>query len=444
MMHRTQLTFVAFAAAMLASATAGAQMTTYTVKAPPTSPSDEISLTGPGNTTPASTNATLIASGLMGGMYFGGFTKTTALSKQATVTSQCPGYSTAGNNWPGGCDIYGISRAVNASFGQNWGAANYEGSSTGQNAAVNKQIDAMVYYKSPVLVPLHGSTDHFATIFEIRADRSNSTYTVEYVKYFDGGTPGPDPMDPWSDAKGNGYHDGVKKVSGAIWKLEYYLLLASPPGCNPYCGKYVLAYDPPKGSLLSENKSQVNFAHYPSVLFDDEEMDGLLAEERVWDALYSADVPDDPMMWRRIMSAHVGAASPVYAEDMDGNPMDYYLVPFLSEERGEVAAMVRLSMADGSFEAIWVPTRPVPFMGVTPQEAAFAAQDVLARDEQLVGGTLTWNPRRSLGGSDMVPYYQFYIVSDDGEVRGSIGVAWFDGQVRGIDHTPPRRASVER
>ena len=432
-------------AVMMMSMDALAQMTTYKSVHYPTALTDEIVLTGSGNTTPANTNTTSVASGLMGALYFSSsLTKSAVLAKESVVRSNCPGYSNSGNTWPGACDIKGLSSALNSAFGQAWVPVSYNGDVTGQNTAINKQVDSLKGgLRTPVIVPIYGSTDHMVTVWEIRADTSTSPYSVQYVKYFDGGTPGPNAMDPWTDAKGNTYYDGVRQVAGAQWKTEFYILLSAPPGCNPYCGKYVLSYDPPPGNGLPDNAARVHMARFPSVLAEGEEMDPLIAEERVWDALYLAGIPNDPMLWQAIEHSFAGAAYPVYGEDLDGQPMDYYVVPLVRGRGGAVVAMVRLSMADGSLEAIWVPTRPIRFLGVTPQEASYFAHGILASDEQLVGGELTWQPNRNLDGSDMMPHYQYYIVANDGEFRGEVGVSLVDGRIRGLDQSLAISTAIE-
>lgn len=397
---------------------------------------------------PADSPWPLVAAAMMGAKFYN--PNVSVVGQEQALYVSCVSNSNAGNTWPGGCDLKGIANALAAKFpSQVW---TYEAFPKGsdpqaaQKMAINRMIDGLSVYKSPALVPLYGKTDHWATVFEVKADKATTPYTLNSVKFFDSGSAGPNSSEPFTDSDSNFYGDGVWVLGGNAWKNTYYLLLFAPPGCAPYCDTYALSIEPPIGTKRREAapRSELTFGRFPGVLLhDDEPMDALIAEERVWDALYVAEIFNDNAIGNAIASGRAGTAVPVYAENLDGEAMDYFLVPIL-DAQDELLAMVRLSMEDGAFEEIWIPTKPLPFLGVTPQEAEYFARQVISDDEMLIGGGLTWSARRSLGGSELLPYYEFQVLATSGESRGRIGVSHASGVVTGLDRSVARSARVTR
>jgi hypothetical protein len=383
---------------------------------------------------------TAIAAGKMGVRFYSGVS---VAGTDAGLLSACQAHTPAGSTWPEGCSVYGLTRALSATFSQNWVADSYDAAN--QNMALSRIVNGLAVYKSPALVPIWGNADHWVTVFEVRADRSQSPYALQWVKYFDAGSPGPSALDPYTDSRWNAYENGLQMEGGSAWKGTYYKLLDTVAANDPYYNRYVVAIDPPvrEAPVIVYNPTPVVPVPLPGVLREGEQMTAELAADRVWEALFLASADEDPMIWDAIQGGAPGEAWPVYGQNLDGDAMDYYLVPILDEE-GLASALVRLSMSDGAFEHLWVPTHPVPFLGVRPEEAATAAREVLAEDEALVGGELVWDARRAYARSPLLPYYEFHIQGSGAEYRGSVSVALADGGVRGIERSLPVHASFQR
>jgi hypothetical protein len=416
---------------LLNSSTASASLTTYTLPAAPTF-SDEITGVGPSNISPANTSVSLITAAMMGAKFMKGANVTGVAQP---LQQLCVTKSQFKNGWPDGCDGKGLASAMTSSFsGQSW----ITSINTDLDAAVSAQISGISQFHSPILVPILGSSDHWVTIIELMADVSRSPRVLELVKYIDAGDQGFDASgDPFSDSHMHTYEDGIKKVGGETWQKQLFQPLAAP-SCAPYCDKYVVIYDPPVGEdlALAQSDVPVSYGRLPGIVDEEEEMSAVVAEDRVWDALSSARIQEDQDMWGVVEYGTPGEAFPVFAEDLAGEPMDYWLVPIL-DERGNAAAMVRLNMEDGAFEELWVPTRPLLFLGITQREAQLIARTRIARGEQLLGGTLTWSPHGSLGGSELRPYYEYHVMGPNGEPRGRFGIALTDGHVQGLDRGQP-------
>lgn len=203
--------------ALLGTETASATQVVYTLTTPPV-PASEINATvydGNGNplqVSPADSPWPLLASGKMGVKLFNPAMNVTGIDQ--ALFASCKSNSNPNNTWPGQCDFKGMASALGALFPtQYWTRGAYPKGANEQaafNTAVNDMINGMSIYKSPVLVPLYGKTDHWATVVEVKADKATTPYTLAYVKYFDSGSAGPDPLNPWTDVDFNGYTDGIK------------------------------------------------------------------------------------------------------------------------------------------------------------------------------------------------------------------------------------------
>ncbi|HSN99178.1 MAG TPA: hypothetical protein VLS89_12875 [Candidatus Nanopelagicales bacterium] len=430
---------IALLVALSASATATAQMQVHVPHYPPTQASDEINNSWPVGASAANTAGTLIAAGKMGARFYG---NAIVGGTDAALLQKCKNSTPAGSTWPEQCHLGGLASALSQQFSQNWVVSQQPGTAAGKNTAVNTVINSLAVYRSPAIVPLRGSADHWLVIFRVTADRSTSPYTLDQVRFFDAGDTG-DSFNPYTDAKGSSYYNGTVAMQGNAWKDDYYWMLDNIAPTDPFYQKYVVAYDPPPSQPILFTDVPVIYKQAPGVLVEGEEMDAQVAADRVKEALWLAGLDDDPMFWDPIERAEAGEAWAVYGETLEGEPMDYFLVPLL-DEYGDAAALVRLSMVDGAFEHIWVPDRSIPFLGVTQEEASLAAREILGEDERLHGGDLVWNPRRAYARSALLPYYEFHILGTDDEYRGSIAVALADGRVRGVEQSVPIQAAVTR
>lgn len=399
-------------------------VTVYTANYPPLNASSEIN-----GSLGANTGRSFVASGMMGAKFYG---NKNVAGMESSILATCQSKTPAGSTWPESCDFAGLIGTLNATFNENWVPAVYDSSS--QSNAIIIQINGLKIYHSPALMPLYGHADHWATAYEVSVD---STGNLLNVKFFDGGS------NVFADGTGDSYADGITQMSATTWKSVYFLVLNSVSSSDPYFNKYLLSIDPPEGT---ENRRtigpvQLGLSASPGILQAGEQMSAELAQERVWSALFAAQVNEDDGMWSAIADARPGVAWEVAGFAPSGEPWDYYLVPML-DMMSNAVALVQMSVKDGSLEQIWVGSRPLPFVGVTPMEAERSADELLTKDEVLQGGELTWDPQADHPHtmSPMFPYYEFSVVGDKGQFRGEVIVTLHDGVAHRVE--PPLAAAL--
>jgi hypothetical protein len=311
----------------------------------------------------------------------------------------------------------------------------YDGGTTdpGRISAFNIILSAFQSIKSPVIVPLFGQADHWATIIQLNlwdtAGTGHQIGDLKTVKYYEGGPPGAE------DSSGNSYPPAgapstyTAKVFGDVY---YKMLTAIDPDCDPNCTtdpywhKYVLMYEPPNGyappfmtAVLSDSPGLVPSRQHL--------MSTQLAQTRMVDALVLAGIHTDQETWRQIVAGIPGTAHEVKGVFPSGAPWDYYLIPVLSKSNSNTAiSFVQLATDDGQFQGVHSLSKPIPYDPVSLTEAQALAQELLAAGESLANGTLTWDARSitSFGKSPTQPYYEFDIntVGNQGKVATQIRV----------------------
>ena len=110
----------------------------------------------------------------------------------------------------------------------------------------------------------------------------------------------------------------------------------------------------------------------------------------------------------------------------DGRDWDYMLVPIL-DAAGDAIGLVQLDAADGAFEQVFMPDEPIPYAGLSQDEAAQEAAGWLVPGERLSGGALTWDPWAGASSLPMLPYYQFDLIGRDGHLAGEVRVSLVTG-----------------
>jgi len=319
----------------------------------------------------------------------------------------------------------------------------YTWAATDRASALNELVASFQYYQSPVVVPIFGQSDHWATVTQVTATLNAGSWTINHVNIIDGGPPNA------MDSGTNGYLTGLLSFSGTIWTNVYYHVPTvintdcDPCTSDPYYNRYVLVFDPPRGQ--THPPVSAVFAKAPGVApAGQHAMNEQLARRDVWKALTSAGIDADPAIWNAISRGVPGAAFQVNAVWPSGSPWDYYLVPILSNTNTAIA-FVQLAADDGSFEGINVLKSSVRFSPVTMRKAERLARGMLAKGERLTGGVLTWDARSDtrIARSPIRPYYEFGVDSAtqrDTHV-GKVRVTLTDGTVERNRQAQVRAAS---
>jgi hypothetical protein len=415
------------AAASLGSAASIAQanVIVYKTNYPPVDASAEINGSLGGGTA-----RSFVAAGMMGAKFYG---NKNVAGMEASLLATCQSKTQAGSTWPEGCDFAGLTSTLNSTFAEHWIQGVYDDASQGN--AINAQISGLRDYHSPLIAPLYGQADHWVTAYEMSVD--STTFALQNVKFFDGGS------NAFSDGDTNSYFDGFFQIAGSIWKNVYYQMIVSVAVTDPYFHKFLVTFDPPSGvdPRRVDAPWKYGMSASPGVLHSGEQMSAELAQERAWNALFAAQVNEDDVMWSSIERSMPGPAWEVAGFAPSGEAWRYYLVPMLDEASSAVA-LVQLSAHDGAFEQIGVGSRPRLFLGVTRPEAIELAGALLADDEVLQGGELTWDPRAgSHARSPLFPYYEFHVSDSKGHPCREIIVMLQDGTVHEME--TPSAASPE-
>jgi len=382
----------------------------------------------------AGTIHSLLAAGLMGAKGYGNVVIDG--DDEAQLLAKCQAATPDSTTWPNGCDLAGFVSAMTAHFpGQSWVKSIYAGDHAGQQAAVNQQVSALVNYRSPVIVPLYGQVDHWATIVRMYADIAVNPWVISKVWFYDAG----DPLFV-EDVEFNMYEDGLKSFSGAVYKTTYYKIFAplSISPNDPFYGKHVFAFEPPLGpnqfsqQMLVPAGQRLEFAPGVALLGDGERMTADLASDLVWDALDVEGLLDDRQYRRLAELGTAGESVEVRGFKADGQPWNYFVVPIHDVDTGGVLGLVGLSADDGAFEQIRSFSAPRRVAFHDARSARAAAERLLRRGESVRGGQITWDPRcgDSYCRSPELPYYEYTIVGADRRSAGRVVVPIQGGALR--------------
>lgn len=360
----------------------------------------------------------MLAAGLMA---VKGFSNTVIEDKHENeLLEMCKLYSPPGTSWPDSCDILGLAKALTDMFPGNWVKSTWPGTDAGQQAAMNVQLTGMSVYKSPSIVPLYGQVDHWGTVIKIRADKAVNPWLISRVWFYDAG----DPVFEDGDIEGNGFEDGLKQYSGAVYKTTYYKIFA--PGAvsplDPYYGKYIFAYEPPVQPAKFDMNQQLEFAAGIPILGEGERLTPSLASDLVWDALELDDVLEGREYQRIVDAGVAGQAVEVHGFTPTGAPWNYFVVPIHDSNRRGVLALVGLAAEDGAFEQIRSFNTPQAFSLRNAREASVAARGQLSRGESLAQGELRWDPRCGdvYCRSPELPYYEYAVVDANRQHSGRV------------------------
>jgi hypothetical protein len=343
----------------------------------------------------------------------------------SVITSSCTSY-TGASLWPSSCNPGGMYQAVRTWTNNSWVTFTY--ADTQQATALNETLTSLQTYLSPAVVPIFGQADHWVAVTQITATNSGGVWTINQVKYFDGGPAG------GADSSGNGYSGGTQSYSGSIWRNVYFkVITAINPSCDPNCtsdpyyNKYVIMFEPP---TLNHPVSIGSYDRAPGIV-PAGMMNANVAPSLVWHALHAGGIDTDPAIWNAISGGQPGAAFEVHGWFPSGAAWNYVLVPMYDAPGSSTAiGFVQLAADDGSFEGVNVASNPTPFVPVSAAAAHQIALSQLARGETLSGGTLTWDPfvNVQISKSPLRPYYDYFAKSGS-RTTGVIRVSLADGTV---------------
>ncbi len=275
----------------------------------------------------ASTAGSIAAAATMGAQGYSGASPVGGW--EATIGAMCTAATAASSLWPARCDPAGMAAAMTTSTTNDWEARGF--AAADQASALNEMVASLAFYRSPAVVPIYGQADHWVAITQITANNlGGGAWSVTQVKLFDGGPSGQ------VDSGGNSYATGLISLSGTVWANVYDqpVSLINPScdvaGCtsDPYFERYVLVFDPPRGSP----HPPVSATFAPAAPIAPGPLDERAARAQVWNALRAAGVDADPQIWDAIHRATPGAAFPVHAAWPSGSRWDYYLVPLLAAQ----------------------------------------------------------------------------------------------------------------
>lgn len=328
----------------------------------------------------------------------------------AGITKICTQQTDPSSMWPSVCNPAGMSKALHLYSNNNWVLRQWAASD--QASALDLVVDALEGHGSPAVVPFYGQADHWVAVIQIYATFSGSHYTIQNVKWYDGGPAGQADGGPFG---GNMYSGGMQGLNGAAWTGNYYKVInninphCDPCTTDPFFNQYVLLYEPPVNA--PPPSIHPNFGRAPGVV-PTGTMTTQVAPGLVWQALSANGIDTDPQIWDALRDGVPGAAFDVHGVFPSGSPWGYLLVPIYDHAGSTtVKGFVQLDPDDGSYVGVNVPSTPVQFNPVSAADARQIASGMLNRGESLVGGALAWNPRikTQLSRSLVNPYYEFAI-----------------------------------
>jgi hypothetical protein len=322
--------------------------------------------------------------------------------------------------WPAICNPVGMAQTLQAlDPGANWIVGTDPNTSSGKATILNWIFSSVYTYHSPAVVPLFGQADHFVAIHRfdatiVKVTGNSTTFVINSLSFYDGGSFGLDPANPLKDSGLHPYYSGLQTFSGSTFASSYSSVVAGIPSSDLFYNQFLLLFDPPGGQpSLDGTTSYVD----ATGIEPHGAMNEAKAQNRLWDALVAAGINNDPATWDPLSGAVAGPAVLVNGVFPDGSPWNYYLVPVLKDASTAVA-FAQLSADNGSFQHIQVLDSPVPYAPVTQTQAAQLASGVLATGDRLTtGGKLTWNPLSDpvLARSPNAPYYEFGVIDANGK-----------------------------
>ena len=353
------------------------------------------------------------------------------------ITSYCVGPSGT-TPWPGSCNPIGMAAAARQYSNNSWVTAVFN--DTDLASALNLTVNSLQVHGSPAVVPIFGQADHWVAVTEVRAVADGAGgWTIQQVKWYDGGPLSGDPANPFVDSGFNAYTGGLSAFSGSAWRNTYFKVLTGiNPGCDPCTGdpyyfKYVFMYEP--NVSLHDQAAPTSWVNAPGIV-QAGTMTAALAQSLVFRSLQAGGVDSDAQIWGPLSKGVPGASYQVNGVYATGVPWNYFLVPIFAPAglgANTVVGFAQLSQNDGAFEGVNVLSTPLTFSPVSAAQAQQMASHLLARGEILTGGGLTWNPRSSarVARSPIRPYYEFGVFSGSVKV-GAVQVPLYGGAaVRG-------------
>jgi hypothetical protein len=343
-------------------------------------------------------------------------------SWESSITSQCAAAGAA-TIWPGNCNPTKMASALVTLTGRSWVQSTWL--STDQASALNIIVSALKDHGSPAVVPIYGQADHWVAVTQVTATGSGSSWTINQVKFFDGGPVG------GTDGGFNSYEGGLLSYGGSAWKNVYFRVLENiNPSCDPCTGDpwydhYVIMWEPPPGQ--EHTNIVANYARSPGVFQG--AASERLAQIQVWNSLTAAGIHQDAQIWNAISGGQAGHAFEVNGVAPTGDRWDYFLVPIMSDAH-TVTAFVQLAADDGAFESVHVLPQPKAFNPVQRNTAQLLARTALGAGESLTPGILTWDPRAQtpFAKAPTFPYYEFAVVNQHQQV-GVVRVSFDNGTV---------------
>jgi len=377
------------------------------------------------------TTASLVAAGLMGAQGYAAYLAPSGWDR--TFADQCTaltrswrGFTDPGTKtvWPGDCDPLGMAYALDgvAGTGHGWGVSVF--GKWDQKPALEKIITALQRYSSPAVIPLYGDSNHWAAVQQLVVTYTPDDFEISSTFIYDA-SPSPDSFSKKPTAKPDGRYE-LKETE--MLRAVYSLLDVA--GDTVYDKKHVVMFDPPPGAsmLPDPDLSRKSLRRRPAVgLSLSAPLDAATAERRLWEALQQAGTDESELRsWQ--LQGTAGAALLVRGHYPSGQERNYYLIPIYDRTTPDsLLASVELAAEDGSVLAIRRLSAPASWVYKTmsTEQAAQAATTLLAADERLVGGELTWNSAASRHPlrAPYFPFYQFDIRDQAGLLRGHALVA---------------------
>ncbi len=377
------------------------------------------------------TTASLVAAGLMGAQGYAAYLAPSGWDR--TFADQCtamtrnwrgftdPGMKTV---WPGDCDPLGMAYALDgvAGTGHGWGVAVF--GKWDQKPALEKIITALQRYNSPAVIPLYGDSNHWVAVQQMIVTYTIDDFEISSTFIYDA-SPSPDSFSKRPTAKPDGRYE-LKETE--MLRAVYSLLDVA--GDTAYDRKHVVMFDPPPGaSILPEpelTRRSLRKRSAPGLALSGG-LDAATAKRRLWEALLQAGTDEEELrIWQ--VQGSAGEALLVRGHYPSGQERNYYLIPIYDRTTPAfLLASVELSAEDGSVLAIRRLSAPSSwaYKTLSLEQAAQGAATLLAADEWLAGGELTWNSAASHHPlrAPYFPFYQFDIRDQAGGLRGHALVA---------------------
>lgn len=376
-------------------------------------------------------------------------------SMRAAYANECAAASgTAyGVTWPDGCNPSGAAAMISSrasSASQHW--ISYVAPNTTSNVG-QVLLDKMARYHTPVVLPLHGSWLHWVTLLEASTTRApDGTEQFNIVIFRDALPVGASDGTSRGDTHGGSYGSVTSVMDALDFIGAYYSIVGFPgssggggfpafaaPPCwaaracasapynDPWFFKWVFLYEPPPGATLraeSEPTQLPAIGRSPGIIRKGQPMSASLAISGAIESMRRAGALDNHALQQALNEGSIEQAYQVRGQFVSGQPWDYYLLPVITAQ-GKVSAFIQLSAGDGAFSVAHVLDKPQSYSPITEGQARQAAAPQLRPGEQLGQGLLSWRPQALDGLTDhsMLPFFEFAVLTPQGESRGFIQVA---------------------